>query len=157
MNNIIRDKIRDKKDAVRTLELKKTSLKKKLEMQQNFMEEIEKRGKERIDSKRNKINDLDEEIDHHSISNKDMQDEVSNLINKQEKYVGASKKLKELGNLKGKISNKASTVKKEHKFFSKNTVCPTCTQNIDEELRLNKLDEAQQKAKQLQSGYQELE
>ena len=29
MNNIIRDKIRDKKDAVRTLELKKTSLKEK--------------------------------------------------------------------------------------------------------------------------------
>ena len=46
-----------------------------------------------------------------------------------------SKKLKELGNLKGKISNKASTVKKEHKFFSKNTVCPTCTQDIDEKLR----------------------
>jgi DNA repair exonuclease SbcCD ATPase subunit len=157
MNNIIRDKIRDKKDAVRTLELKKTSLKEKLEMQQNFMEEIEKRGKERIDSKKNKIKDLDEEIDHHSISNKDMQDEVSNLIKKQEKYVGASKKLKELGNLKGKISNKASTVKKEHKFFSKNTVCPTCTQDIDEKFRLNKLDEAQQKAKELQSGYQELE
>jgi len=51
MNNIIRDKIRDKKDTVRTLELKKTSLKEKLEMQQNFMEEVEKRGKERIDSK----------------------------------------------------------------------------------------------------------
>ena len=71
--------------------------------------------------------------------------------------MSASKKLKELGNLKGKISNKASTVKKEHKFFSKNTVCPTCTQDINEELRLNKLDEAQQKAKELQSGYQELE
>ena len=42
MNNIIRDKIRDKKDAVRTLDLKKTSLKEKLEMQQNFMEEVEK-------------------------------------------------------------------------------------------------------------------
>ena len=30
MNNIIRDKIRDKKDAVRTLELKKTSLERKV-------------------------------------------------------------------------------------------------------------------------------
>ena len=46
MNTIIRDKIREKKDKVRTLELKKTSLKEKLEMQQNFMDEIEKRGKE---------------------------------------------------------------------------------------------------------------
>ena len=86
-----------------------------------------------------------------------LEDDIQELIKDQEKFIGASKKLKELGNLKGKISNKASTVKKEHKFFSKNTVCPTCTQNIDEELRLNKLDEAQQKAKELQSGYQELE
>ncbi len=86
-----------------------------------------------------------------------MQNSISNLIKEQEKFAGANKKLKHLGNLKGKISNKASTVKKEHKFFSKNTVCPTCTQDIDERFRLNKLDEAQQKAKELQSGFQELE
>ena len=160
MNNIIRDKIRDKKDAVRTLELKKTSLKEKLEMQQNFMEEIEKRGKDRIDSKKKKdrLGDYHFESEgctsskfsHRSLT-------IEDLIKEQEKFIGASKKLKELGNLKGKISNKASTVKKEHKFFSKNTVCPTCTQDIDEKFRLNKLDEAQQKAKELQSGYQELE
>ena len=53
------------------------------------MEEVEQRGKERIDSKRNKINDLDEEIDHHSMSNKDMQSNISNLIKKQETFAGA--------------------------------------------------------------------
>ena len=36
MNAIIRDKIREKKDTVRTLELKKTSLKEKLEMQKTL-------------------------------------------------------------------------------------------------------------------------
>ena len=157
MNAIIRDKIKDKKDAVRTLELKKTSLKEKLEMQQNFMDEIEKRGKERINSKKEKINALIIDTEKCIESNEWKQDDIQDIIKDQERFVSASKKLKELGNLKGKISNKASTVKKEHKFFSKNTVCPTCTQDIDEELRLNKLDEAQQKAKELQSGYQELE
>ena len=82
---------------------------------------------------------------------------VEELIKEQEKFLGADKKLKELGNLKGKISNKASTVQKEHKFFTKNTVCPTCTQDIDERFRLNKLDEAQEKAKELKSGFEELE
>jgi len=157
MNAIIRDKIRDKKDTVRTLELKKTSLKEKLEMQQNFMEEVEKRGKDRIESKKKKIDTLSFESEGCRISNLAIEGTIEDLIKEQETFIGASKKLKELGNLKGKISNKASTVKKEHKFFSKNTVCPTCTQNINEELRLNKLDEAQQKAKELQSGYQELE
>ena len=157
MNTIIRDKIREIKDRVRTLELKKTSLKEKLEMQQNFMDEIEKRGKERIDSKKEKIKTLIIDSEKCISLNERKQDDIQEYIKDQERFAGASKKLKELGNLKGKISNKASTVKKDHKFFSKNTVCPTCTQNIDEELRLNKLDEAQQKAKELQSGYQELE
>ena len=140
MNAIIRDKIRDKKESVRTLELKKTSLKEKLEMQQNFMDEIEKRGKDRIESKKKKIDSLSSESEGCTIANLSIEGTVEDLIKEQEKFIGSSKKLKELGNLKGKISNKASTVKKEHKFFSKNTVCPTCTQNIDEELRLNKLD-----------------
>ena len=157
MNNIIRDKIREKKDVVRTLELKKTSLKEKLEMQQNFMEEVEKRGKDRIESKKKKIDTLSFESEGCRIANLAIEGTIEDLIKEQETFIGASKKLKELGNLKGKISNKASTVKKEHKFFSKNTVCPTCTQDIDEKFRLNKLDEAQQKAKELQSGYQELE
>ncbi len=62
-----------------------------------------------------------------------------------------------MGNLKGKISNKVSTITKEHKFFTKNTVCPTCTQAINEDFRINKINDAQTKAKELQSGYKELE
>jgi len=59
--------------------------------------------------------------------------------------------------LKGKISNKVSTITKEHKFFTENTVCPTCTQSIEEDFRINKINDAQNKAKELQSGYKELE
>ena len=157
MNNIIKDKIREKKDKVRTLELKKTSLKEKLEMQQNFMEEIEKRGKDRIDSKRKKIDLLSLESEGLTSVNLHTSLTIEELIKEQEKFVGADKKLKELGSLKGKLSHKASTIQKEHKFFTKNTVCPTCTQDIDEKFRLNKLDDAQTKAKELKSGFEELE
>ena len=62
-----------------------------------------------------------------------------------------------LGNLKGKISNKVATITKEHKFFTENTVCPTCNQDIEETFRINRIKDAQDKAKELQSGYQELE
>ena len=157
MNLIIRDKLKTIKDEVKTLELKKTSLKEKSEMQQNFIDEVEKRGKERIDSKKDKIKSLVVDTEKCLTLSRKKEDDIQEYIKDQERFVGAAKKLKELGNLKGKISNKASTVKKEHKFFSKNTVCPTCTQDIDEEFRLNKLDEAQTKAKELQTGFLELE
>ena len=41
MNNIIRDKIRLVKEELKTLNLKKESLNDKVEMQENFIEEIE--------------------------------------------------------------------------------------------------------------------
>jgi DNA repair exonuclease SbcCD ATPase subunit len=74
-----------------------------------------------------------------------------------ESFSGATDKLKKLGNLKGKISNKVSTITKEHKFFTENTVCPTCTQTIEEEFRLNRITDAQNKTRELQSGFKELE
>ena len=77
---------------------------------------------------------------------------------KEQEYVtGATQKLRKLGQLKGKISNKVSTITKEHKFFSENTVCPTCNQDIEENFRINRINDAQTKAKELQSGYKELE
>ena len=38
-----------------------------------------------------------------------------------------------------------------------NTVCPTCTQDIEESFRLNKIDDVQNTAKELKEGFDELE
>ncbi len=75
----------------------------------------------------------------------------------REQSVGATEKLRKLAGLKGKISNKVSTITKEYEFFTDNVTCPTCTQSIEEEFRINKIDDAQNKVKELQSGYKELE
>ena len=59
--------------------------------------------------------------------------------------------------MKGKISNKVSTLTKEHKFFTDNVSCPTCTQPIEESFRLNRINDVQTKAKELKKGYEDLE
>ena len=58
MNNLIKEKIRGVKDELKTFELKKESLKDKVEMQENFIDEIETRGKKDIQDKQEKINEL---------------------------------------------------------------------------------------------------
>jgi len=157
MNNIIRDKIKNIRDEVKTLELKKESLNDKVEMQENFIEELENRSKKNISDKKGKIKSLTVEADTHMEHNQLIESNVEDLLKEQEKVTGAASKLKKLNNLKGKLSNKVSTITKEHKFFTENTVCPTCTQNIEEDFRLNRIADAQSKAKELQSGYKELE
>ena len=157
MNVLIKEKIRGVREEIRTLDLKKESLKDKVEMQKSFIEEVENRGKENIQEKNDKIKTLGIEVDTHMESNQLTEIDISDLIKKQENLTGAGDKLVKLNNLKGKISQKVSTITKEHKFFTDNTVCPTCTQDIEEEVRINKIADAQNKAKELQSGYKELE
>ena len=157
MNTVIKEKIRQIREEVKTLELKKESLFDKVEMQRNFIEELENRGNAKINDNQKKIVNLDAEVDIYMRENSSLEESIFKYIKEQEEVTGAADKLRKLGNLKGKISQKVLTITTEHKFFTENTVCPTCTQEIDETFRLHRITDAQNKAKELQSGYQELE
>jgi len=157
MGIVIKEKIRSLKEDLKVLELKKETLNDKVSMQKDFIEELENRGNANINANKEKITNLDSEIGNYLEENIDISNKVSLLEKQLNDYVGATEKLRKLGNLKGKISQKVSTITKEHKFFTENTVCPTCTQSIEEDFRINKVNDAQDKAKELQSGYKELE
>ncbi len=157
MNNLIKDRIRTQKDQVKSLELRKENLKEKMKMQQNFIEELENRGNANINANKEKIANLDTEVGNYLADNDAIEYSLKGYQKDQEELIGADDKLVKLNNLKGKISQKVSVITKEHKFFTENTVCPTCTQTIEEEFRLNRITDAQNKAKELQKGFQELE
>jgi DNA repair exonuclease SbcCD ATPase subunit len=157
MNNLMKDKIRQVKEDIKVLELKKESLNDKVKMQTNFIEEIENKSQEDIAIKERNIGYILNEENNLMNHGERLNEELISLEKKLEKYSGATEKLRTLGNLKGKISNKVATITKEHKFFTQNTVCPTCDQAIEETFRINRITDAQNKAKELQSGYKELE
>ena len=157
MNSVVKDKLRHLRDDIKILELRKENLTDKVSMQKKFIEEIESRGKQDIKEKVEKKDKFGSEIITLTTQNESLNDSVSGLNQKQEKVTGASKTLLKLNNLKGKMSNKVSTLTKEHKFFTDNVTCPTCTQNIEESFRLNRIAEVETKAKELQDGYKELQ
>jgi DNA repair exonuclease SbcCD ATPase subunit len=157
MNTLIKEKIRQSKEEIKILDLKKESFLDKVKMQENFIEELENRGKENIQKKLHSISTLDKEVEVFMRESGILEENIFEKQKEVEGYVGASDKLRKFGTLKGKISQKVSTLTKEHKFFTENTVCPTCTQEIDDTFRINRINDAQNKAKELQSGYTELE
>ena len=157
MNTLIKEKIRQSKEEIKILDLKKESLLDKVKMQENFIEELENRGKENIQKKLHSISTLDKEVEVFMRESGILEENIFEKQKEVEEYIGAGDKLRKFGTLKGKISQKVSTLTKEHKFFTENTVCPTCTQEIDDTFRINRINDAQNKAKELQSGYTELE
>ena len=157
MNTLIKDKIRNLKEEVKVLDLKKESLTDKVQMQENFIEQIESKSHEDIAIKEKNIGYILNEENNLMNHGERLNEKLISLEESLEKYSGATEKLRTLGNLKGKISQKVSSITKEHKFFTQNTVCPTCNQDIEETFRINRINDAQDKAKELQSGFKELE
>ena len=156
MNVLIKDKIRNLKEGIRTLELKKESLNDKVRMQKNFIDELETRSQDDIKQKEYKIGELLNEENSYMGSNESLNQELVTLQNELKDYSDSGKKLREFGNIKGKLSQRISTLVKDHKFFNENTVCPTCDQDIEDSFRLNRIERSQTKAKELQKGYEEL-
>jgi|TARA_Y200000002_G_scaffold36136_1_gene26452 DNA repair exonuclease SbcCD ATPase subunit len=157
MNLILKEKLRSNREIVRTLELKKETLKDKVSMQENFIDKMNTRSEDDIKEKELKLDTIALDVNQLLSKNESLSKDLDSVQTQLETVSDASKRLVKLGSLKQKISNKVSRITKEHKFFTDNTVCPTCSQNIEESFRLNRIDDAQNKAKELRDGYQKLE
>ena len=114
-------------------------------------------SKKDIEKKKEKLESIFVGIGTHRQIIEETDKKLKNVNSNIESFSNSNKKLRKLGNLRGKLSQKVSTITKEHKFFKDNTECPTCTQSIEESFRLNKIDEAKSKADELKKGYEELE
>ena len=149
MNMLIKEKIRGLKETTRTLELKKESLKDKVDMQKNFIDEINKLSDESIKGYEKKIDKLQKEVEDHMVVNESLSEKLLNKQTEMKEFEDSSKKLTEMGNIKGKLSQRIQTIVKEHKFFSENTVCPTCNQDIKEEFRVNRITDSHDKGQRV--------
>ena len=157
MNSIIKDKIRQNREEVKVLDLKKDNLADKVDMQKEFIRHLEEEAQQEIERKKNKIDELNLNIDSLCKNTISLQKTENVQRSNLESLSFDTTKIRKLGNLRGKISQKVSTLTKELKFFEDNTVCPTCTQSIEEEFRLNKIADAQNKEEELTQGLLDLE
>ena len=154
MNNLIKDKIRSARESTKLLTLKKDNLIDKVKMQEDFISELESRGNEQIENNRSKVQKLEDYIEANDEQSADLQKEVEELTSEMDKI--SSNKLEQYREIKAKLNQKVSTLAKTHKFFNDNHVCPTCTQPIEEDLRLNKISTIQEQVNDLKSGLEEV-
>ena len=156
MNVLLRDKIRENNEEVRDVDYQLDLLKDKIELQKNNMLQLEKRTKEEIDKKKEKI------IEFKNTEIKDSEDvevlteEICKLNKEMQEYSKSSEKLSKLNTYLIKLTHKLNTCKKEHEFFEKNHVCPTCTQDISKEFRDLKLSDGEGKVNDINVGCEEL-
>jgi DNA repair exonuclease SbcCD ATPase subunit len=158
MSSILKERMRRTNELIREYSIKKDMIEEKIDMQENFIADLDKSGKERISQKESSLKEIETEVEELNEENEKTLKVIENELQpKLEELNSTNNTLRKLGQIKAKLEQKIQTIVQEHKFFQENTVCPTCTQSIAEEFRLSKIDDIENKSKELQTGYQELE
>jgi DNA repair exonuclease SbcCD ATPase subunit len=156
MNVLVKDNIKSLKDNIRLLRVKEVGLEEKIELQQEFIEQIKQKDSANLQDKKDKIKKYQEFITELYNENKAHTEEVNSFNEELKGFIKASSQLKKLGSLKGKLSQKIESLKENHSFFEHNDVCPTCSQDISPEVKEQKLRESEEKIEEVSNGYSEL-
>jgi len=156
MNVLLKDKVRENNDEIKTLDYQIHLLEEKIDLQKKYMLELEKKNKEEITRKENKITELlqNENENHQEVAR--LNEEVLKHSKEMEEVSNSATKLKKLNTFLFKIQSKLSSCQKEHDFFTGNHVCPTCTQDLSEEFRQTKIAEGEGELTNLQTGIEDL-
>ena len=157
MNSRLKDKIRENNEEIKDLDYQLHLLEEKIELQKQYMLELKKKTDAEIDKKKEKIKEYQQEEESSLGNIRDLTDQVTNLSTEMEDYSKSSSKLKKLNTFLIKLNQKLQTCKKEHEFFEDNHVCPTCTQDLSDEFRADKIEEGKTKLDEMNVGYEELQ
>ncbi len=157
MNILLKDKMRGNNEELRDIDYQLDLLKDRIELQKQHMFSLEKKTQEEIDRKQVKINEYKNTELQGAEDVSILTDQIGKLNKEMQEYQQSSQKLSKLNTYLIKLTHKLNTCKKEHKFFEDNHVCPTCTQELSEEFRNEKLEAGQSKVDEMNIGYEDLE
>ena len=156
MNVLLKDKNRENLDEIRDIEYQLDLIRDKIEIQKQHMLTLEKRTQEEIDRKEEKIFAYKKTELQGAEDVALLTEQIGNLNKEMQDYQSSNEKLKKLNTFLIKVTHKLNTCKKEHEFFENNHVCPTCTQELSEEFRSEKLEAGQSKVDEMTMGYEDL-
>ena len=157
MNVLLKDRVKENNIEVREIDYQIDLLKDKIELQKQHMLALEKINKEEIDRKRTKIEEHKKSETEKNDSIESLTKEIFNLNKEMKDYQKSNSNLQKLNTYLIKLQSKLKSCKKDHKFFEKNHVCPTCTQQLSDEFRENKLEESQGEINKMDTGIEDLE
>jgi DNA repair exonuclease SbcCD ATPase subunit len=156
MNVLLKDKVRENNDEIKKLDYEVHLLEEKIDLQKKYMLELEKKTKEEITRKENKITELLENENEYHNEVARLSSEVQKHSEDMKEVANSTSKLRKLNTFLLKIQSKLNNCKKEHDFFADNHVCPTCTQELDEDFRQEKINEGATELNKMNTGVEDL-
>ena len=150
MNLILREKDSKLKEEINNISYEYDLNKEKIALQKKYIRDITELNEDQIEKKTDQIDANHDEIEELNMVNEELSGEIEKL---QDGLADAVKQAHDekqsLSQFQFQFKSQIKDVVKDAKFYEENDSCPTCSQEIDEDLRNSKLETAKQKASEL--------
>ena len=157
MNMLLKErntKIRDElTDVNHQIDITKT----KIDSQSKYIKSLQELNDDQIQTKRESIDVHKEEINKLFEQSKELGKNLTASISAEEKHSSELvKKMSQLDSYDMNFQNKIRDLVEESRFYEDNDTCPTCDQDIEEELKETKIKSIKAKAKEIQTAKTDL-
>ena len=147
MNQILKEKQSILKDNLKDVNYDLELAKDKIDLQQNYIKEVEGLSTKEIETKEQEISDARGEIQQIQSENVALSNSIERRSRGLEEKIKKNHDKKQaLLQYKAEFDAKIKTLVKEAKFYDKHDNCPTCEQEISKELKDEKTKTAKDKA-----------
>lgn len=153
MNTIVKEKNINLRDKLKEIGYSLELTKEKIELQRKYIREVEDLSNDQIEEKENEIFLAEDSISNLQLENVNASEEIEKLSDGLEEGLKKNNDKKQsLLHYGAEFNQKIKTLVRDSKFYEENDTCPTCSQDINEDLRSEKLTTAKAKASEIQKA-----
>lgn len=157
MNDVTKARMSEVKNRLMVIKNSLHLLKNQIDMSESHINDLEQESiRRQIEHEKmieEQIREIQEEID---VMRVDIETKKEGFEEIADDLEALNKKLETCYDLQSKINSKITDTHKKIRFFENNTVCPTCDNEIDSDIRKQKIDQFNQKEQELASAQDQL-
>lgn len=130
----------------------------KIDSQSKYIKDLEALNQDQIEGKRDSIKAHKDEIDNIFEESKELGKNLSSLITEEERnHKQFLERMSEVKSIDKELNNKIKTLVKDARFYEDNDHCPSCDQDISEEIKTDKITTIKSSAADVQVEMQKLQ
>jgi DNA repair exonuclease SbcCD ATPase subunit len=153
MNQLLKERNGKLKEEIVDATYNFDLLREKVNLQRKYIRDITEMNEEQARLKQDQIDTLQVEINELQDSNATYSDYIAqHQTGLNDAIKRTSKKRTTILQYEAQFTTQIGQVVKDAKFYEENHVCPTCTQDIGDDIRTSKLEAAKGRAKELQEA-----
>jgi DNA repair exonuclease SbcCD ATPase subunit len=156
MNNLLKDKISENKNAITENNYKIDLIKTKIEATKDHNEEIERIKKIEVEKLKNKVSENISKIEENNSNIEFIEIKINDLLQTISDKQKQKKTQEQLKSIENELKIKKTNLSNDVNFYSNHDNCPTCKQGINQKFKDDIIETNQHKCEEIENALKQL-